>query len=647
MKDPVRLDIPLLKRPPSSQEWLITNGIGGFGMGTLSGEQTRRYHALLIAALAPPLGRTVMLSAVQEQLAGTASLPHGPFQTQLEHVHLEGTVPVWTCSAAGGHLQKRIWMPHNENATCVEYRYDGDRDLSLDLHLYVHFRDFHENTKGTTWPNQLTMLADGFRYQAYDAAAPLTVTCPGCQPERVGRWIEAIEQSVEAYRGLDHLGSHFHAVTFHVILQPGVPLRLSARVSPAATPPTVRLEEDLDSHNHRPEDVPAWINQLMQAADQFIVARPLPGGRMGTSIIAGYPWFGDWGRDTMISLPGLLLSTGHAKAAGDILRTFARFIDKGMLPNRFPDDSGPPEYNTVDATLWYFDALSTYMKATGDESLLKDVYASLEDILAWHQRGTRYGIQLDRSDSLLRAGEPGVQLTWMDAKVGDWVVTPRQGKAVEINALWYHALKVMAEFAVQLGRDPEPFQSLAASARTGFQRFWNDEQSCCFDVLDAPTGDLAQIRPNQLIAVALEHSPLSPGKQRAIVDCCQAHLLTPFGLRSLSPHDSDYIGTYGGDRVQRDGAYHQGTVWAWLIEPFIRAHLRVYNDPERARAFLLPFADHLHTHGVGTVSEIFDGNPPHEPRGCPAQAWSVAAVLRSWYAIESWKATLEDVPLSG
>jgi predicted glycogen debranching enzyme len=305
-----------------------------------------------------------------------------------------------------------------------------------------------------------------------------------------------------------------------------------------------------------------------------------------------------------------------------------------MLPNRFPDagETSGLAYNTVDATLWYFEALRTYHMATGDDALLHDLFSVLEEIVAWHRRGTRYNIHVDPADGLLFAGQPGVQLTWMDAKVGDWVVTPRIGKPVEVNALWYNALRTMADFARHLGRQPDEYDGLAEQARDGFARFWNAEAGCCFDVLDGPDGDDPAVRPNQLFAVSLPHSPLTPEQQRGVVEICARRLLTSHGLRSLAPDHPAYVGRYGGDARRRDGAYHQGTVWSWLIGPFVSAHLRVYGDRNLARSFLRSLVQHMSDRGLGSISEIFDGDPPFTPRGCIAQAWGVAELLRAWQA---------------
>jgi predicted glycogen debranching enzyme len=336
----------------------------------------------------------------------------------------------------------------------------------------------------------------------------------------------------------------------------------------------------------------------------------------------------------MIALPGLLLTTGRPAAAASILRTFARFVDRGMLPNRFPDAGEAPEYNTVDATLWYFEAIRAYVAATGDDGLLGELYGVLEEIVDWHRKGTRYGIAVDSDDGLLRAGEPGVQLTWMDARAGDRGITPRTGKAVEINALWYNALLAMAGFARRLRRPAAPWEEEASRVARSFSRFWNVDTGCCKDVIDGPGGDDAALRPNQILAVSLPASPLPAARQREVVDVCAAELLTAFGLRSLSPRDPAYRGRYAGGPAERDGVYHQGTAWGWLLGAFVLAHLRVHGDRAAARAFLAPLAHHVSDAGLGSIAEVFDGDAPFEPGGCPFQAWSVAETLRAWAATE-------------
>jgi predicted glycogen debranching enzyme len=445
----------------------------------------------------------------------------------------------------------------------------------------------------------------------------------------------------EAERGLDHRDDHLHVGTFSVSVDPGdsIAVVISAEPEPALDGEAAqrRLDKYAETIRSRWEksapraaQAPAWVKQLVFAADQFVVKRPLPDSPDGLSVIAGYPWFEDWGRDTMISLPGLALATGRPEVAKRVLATFARFIDRGMLPNRFPDGATTPEYNTVDAALWYFEAVRSYHAASGDDAFLAQVFPALADIIGWHRKGTRYGIGQDPGDGLLHAGEAGVQLTWMDAKVGDWVVTPRIGKPVEINALWYNALRAMALFARKLKRPPAEWETEAARVATGFGRFWNEAGDGCFDVLDGPSGNDASLRPNQVFAVSLPSSPLSAERQRNVVEICARHLLTSFGLRSLDPRHPDYKGRYAGGPRERDGAYHEGTVWGWLLGPFALAHFKVYGDRAAALGFLEPLGRHLGAYGMGTLGEVFDGDAPFAPGGCPAQAWTVAETLRAW-----------------
>ncbi len=640
-----------------SREWLCANGNGGFASGTVAGTLTRRYHGLLVAALRPPLGRTLLVAKVDDSVehAGVARPlftnrwadgtvdPHG--YREIERFKLEGTTPVWTYACADALLEKRVWMEHGQNTTYLQYRLlRAGGSLTLDLKALVNYRDYHASTRADGWQMKIEPVPRGLRVTAFDGARPFVLLAEGAEVRPAHEWYHGFHLQLEQERGLDSQEDHLHAGSFRATLRPGATLTLvlSAEAAPAlggeaAWQRRRRHEEGLLSAWRRAQpaaaEAPAWIEQLVLAADQFVVRRPLPDDPDGLSVIAGYHWFGDWGRDTMISLPGLAISTGRPEVAGRILRTFARFVDRGMLPNRFPDAGEAPEYNTVDATLWYFGAIRAYHKATGDDALLKQLFPVLEDIIEWHRDGTRYGIGEDAADGLLRSGEPGVQVTWMDAKVGDWVVTPRTGKAVEVNALWYNALRSMTAFARRLGKPAERWERLAERVGTGFERFWNEAAGYCYDVLDGPEGNDDTLRPNQIFAVSLPESPLSPERQRKVVDACARHLLTPFGLRSLAPEHPQYKGRYTGGPGERDGAYHQGTVWGWLLGPFALAHLR-YQDPAAAQAILLPMAHHLGDYGVGSIAEIFDGDPPFAPRGCIAQAWSVAETLRAWLEIE-------------
>jgi predicted glycogen debranching enzyme len=492
-------------------------------------------------------------------------------------------------------------------------------------------------------------LENGVAIMAHAEAKPLYLLNSGGEIRPEPTWYNNFDLAIERYRGLSDREHHLHAATIAIMLNPG---ESSTIVASTESTPNLNGEtahQQRQSHsqqrlqswhaiNAEDQPKPPWIQQLILAADQFIVDRPSPSDPTGKTIIAGYPWFSDWGRDTMISLPGLTLITGRPEIARSILRTFAQYVDRGMIPNRFPDAGEVPEYNTADATLWYFEAIRQYHQVTGDDQLLQELFPVLAAIVDWHCRGTRYNIHLDPSDGLLYAGESGVQLTWMDAKVGDWVVTPRIGKPIEINALWYNALRTIAQFARQLNQPDQDYVAKADRVHRNFSRFWNTELGYCNDVLDGLDGDDVSLRPNQLFAVSLPngrgvHWPLlfNPSQQRGIVDICAQKLLTSYGLRSRSPDRPQYQGHYGGNQLQRDGAYHQGVTWGWLIGPFVQAHLRAYQNPAAARQFLQPMADQLSAHGLGSLSEIFDGDAPIAPRGCIAQAWTVAEVLRVWH----------------
>ncbi len=653
------------------REWLVTNGIGGYASGTIAGLLTRRYHGLLVAALEPPLGRTLLLTKLDETVSGdghtfplfTNRWSNGGINPTgfhyLERFHLEGTTPVWTYSYGNILLEKRVWMQPGANTTYIRYNLRrGKRAIVLTLKAVVNYRGYHHTTQAGDWQMGVEPVAYGLQIVPFEEARPFYLLTNQVEAMPQHNWYRNYHLSLEAYRGLDAVEDHLHAATFRAVLQPGRPLTLVA-----STDPTPNLDGDSayrerQSYEQRllsrirsnfapvgPEEpapdsapaLPGWVEHLALAADQFVVRRSLPDQTEGHTIIAGYPWFSDWGRDTMISLPGLTLATGRTDIARSILQTYARFVDHGMLPNRFPDANQIPEYNTVDATLWYFEALRAYYAATGDETLLQELFATLQEIIDCHQQGTRYNIHVDPADGLLYAGESGVQLTWMDAKVGDWVVTPRQGKPVEVNALWYNSLQIMVEFAQRLGRPIELYQLAAQKAKKGFARFWNQSTGYCYDVLDGPNRHEAALRPNQLLAVSLPHSPLESWQQRTILNVCARYLLTPHGLRTLAPVESDYEGRYGGAQSQRDGAYHQGTIWSWLIGPFVSSHLRVYGDPDLARTYLQPLVRHLSSNCVGSINEIFDGDPPFTGRGCPAQAWGVAELLRVWQAIANYE----------
>ncbi len=647
-----------------SREWLLTNGMGGFASGTVAQANTRRYHGLLVATLKPPLERVLMVSKVDASASyrgGRCELACNEFTDgtlaprgfeYLSDFHLDGTTPVWTFAIGDALLEQRVWMVRGENTTQVQYRLvHGGAPLSLEIMPLCTYRDYHSQAHGRQ-EYAIESRPAGCTLTAFPGARPYRLELDRGQFRRDTDYYWNLRHRLEAERGLDAEEDLLRPGIFTADLQAGETLTFT--VSAESEPARPQLERELERQQSLlfalPPSAPLWVRRLTLAADQFIVAREgaQAAGRAadtgrGATVIAGYPWFGDWGRDTMIALPGLAVATGRHTEAASILRTFGQHLSQGMLPNRFPDDGDAPEYNTVDATLWYFHAIAEYQAASNDLSLVRELYPGLCEIIEWHQRGTRYGIQVDPVDGLLRAGEAGVQLTWMDAKVGDWVVTPRSGKAVEINALWHFALLQMHRWATALG-DPvaaRRFQEAAQKAAESFApAFWCEQTGCLYDVVDCSAGTQvngrqvdASIRPNQIFAVSLGNQLLPATQQRAVVDTCARLLLTPVGLRSLAPDDPAYVAQYQGGPVQRDGSYHQGTVWSWLLGPFALAHHQVYNDAAHAQALLSEIVPHLDEACVGSISEIFDAQAPHAPRGCFAQAWSVAETLRAWHRL--------------
>ncbi|HTU18390.1 MAG TPA: amylo-alpha-1,6-glucosidase [Gemmataceae bacterium] len=639
------------------REWLAANGRGSYASGTVPHLLTRGYHGLLVAALSPPLGRTLMLVKADATVeyrgvsydlftnrwAGGTVAPAG--YTLVERFWLDGTVPVWRFACSDAILEQRIWMEPGADTTYILFTVVAAREpVAFSVKAIVDHRDYHGRTGASPWVTRYEAIDQGMRVTAYSGAKPLILRVSTGNVSVANEWYYNFDLARERERGLQDHEDHLHAVTFSAEVRPGADLILVGSIDETARPAPAALGRRRDYEagllrtwsGTRPpgEAAPAWVRQLVLAADQFIVARPTEADRDGQTVIAGYHWFGDWGRDTMISLPGLSLLTGRPEVARGILRTFSRYVSQGMLPNRFPDQGEQPVYNTIDATLWYFEAIRAYHERTGDDAFLREIFPVLAGIVDAHLAGTRYHIRIDPADGLLAGGEPGVQLTWMDAMVDGYVVTPRIGKPVEVNALWYNALVSMAGFAARLGRPVNLYQDHAAKALAGFERFWNAAAGYCLDVLDGPAGNEDRLRPNQLLAVSLPASPLSPDRQAGVVDACERFLLTPAGLRTLDPRDPEYHATYAGDQVHRDSAYHQGTVWGWLLGPFVQAHLRVHKDPDRAAAFLWPLADLVRSMGQGSLSEIAEGAPPMRPVGCIAQAWSVAEAIRAWDLVQ-------------
>jgi predicted glycogen debranching enzyme len=622
------------------REWLETNGIGGFASSTIIGLNTRRYHGLLMAATKAPVGRMLLLSKLEETLITPAG---ERFELSANRypgvIHPQGfrylvgfrldPFPVFTYKCGRVEIEKRVFMIQGENTVVVEY--DLPAGCSLELRPLIAFRDFHGTTHENGALDRRVVTTDGLAtVKPYSDLPALHFAHNAVGVDTAGAdWFRNFEFAEEEARGLDFREDLFNPCTLRFSSVETATVIASTEVRGWGDALGLRHQEvERRAANHAPSAV---VETLRYAADQFLVKR----GSLKT-VIAGYHWFCDWGRDTMIALPGLTLPAKRYDVARNILSGFANSIDQGMLPNTFPDAATAPEYNTVDATLWFFEAARAYMAATGDRQFVtSELLPKFVDVIDWHVRGTRYGIKVD-SDGLLHCGEAGVQLTWMDAKIGDWVVTPRQGKPVEIQALWYNALRILED----LVDDGARYSQMADQARDSFNRlFWNEDAHCLFDVVDGDNRD-ASIRPNQIFAVSLPHTILvDPERAQAVVDKVQSDLLTPMGLRTLAPGDPNYKGRYGGGVRERDSAYHQGTAWPWLMGPFVEAYLKVNGDSSearsQARAWLDPLLEFTQHKGLGQLPEIADGDAPHEPKGCIAQAWSVAEILRVLTKLES------------
>ncbi len=630
----------------SRREWLETNGIGGFASSTVAGMNTRRYHGLLVAATHPPAGRMVLLSKFEETLVVNGrrydlscnrypGVVHPQGYLHLKEFQLS-PVPTWLYEFDGIELEKSIFLVQGENTVVVQYEARGAAagECYLEIRPLIAFRDYHSTTHENGAINPALAIEPGrVTCTPYQGCPSLNLAHSGAAVRQEGVWYRNFEYTIEQERGLDYREDLFNplVLTFDLNRDPRAALVASTEPRDASDAAQYRREEiarrDAVAASARSAD--PFVRMLFTAADQFIVRRG-----SGSTVIAGYHWFTDWGRDTMIALPGLTLATGRYDAARGILTAFAASSDRGMLPNRFPDAGETPEYNTVDATLWFFEAIRAYAAQTGDYDFIRaNLYSILADITAWHERGTRYGIQMD-SDGLLSAGEPGVQVTWMDAKVGDWVVTPRYGKPVEIQALWYNALRTMEDLAGRFGdvANAAHYRALADRARGSFAPlFWNESSGCLYDVVNGDQCD-ASIRPNQVFAISLHHSMLDRETASRALAVVERDLLTPFGLRTLSPSDPQYRGRFEGGPSSRDGAYHQGTVWPWLLGPFLTAYRKVHGNSEESVAqageWLAPLRHYMQNEGMGQLPEVFDGDPPHRAGGCLAQAWSVAEILR-------------------
>lgn len=657
--------------PRLSREWLVTNGLGGYAAGTVAGVVTRRYHGFLIAALGAPFGRVLLMPHLTEQLRlpdgrnvrfgdeeRTGGLHGGEGGSYLTEFRLDLGLPIWRYTVEGVVLEKRVLLPHQQNTVHISYRLvDGPEPLRLKLLPTVHFRS-HDAPVNAPLPvgYQLSVRGNHYELSPGPDLPSLRMMLYGeriaftFEPKKLTQLLYRVEES----RGYDSQGDLFSPGYFRVDLMHGRDASLLASTEPWETIEAIRPEDAAQVEMERRARLLAeshviaregMAGELVLAADQFIVrpagraedaARLRAAGDEVRTVIAGYHWFTDWGRDTMIGLEGLTLVTGREVEAGYILRTFAHYIRDGLIPNLFPEGQREGLYHTADATLWYFQALARYLAHTGDRATLQLLLPKLQEVIEHHLRGTRFGIGVDPEDGLLRQGAEGYPLTWMDAKMGDWVVTPRRGKAVEINALWYNALKLMGEWVseVQGTAAAQGLCEAADRARKSFnRRFWYGEGGYLYDVVDGPAGDDPACRPNQVLAFSLDYPVLDEVYWEPVLRVVHDRLLTPVGLRTLAPDHPDYKPQYDGDLRARDAAYHQGTVWAWLIGPFVDAWLRVHPEDRRgARALLAGFEKHLSEACIGTISELFDAEAPYAPRGTVAQAWSVAEVLRAFVA---------------
>jgi predicted glycogen debranching enzyme len=624
---------------------------------------SRKYHGLFVPNLAAPKGRHIVISRCDEfviarerrihlggaEFAGDRSI--GESHRYLEEFRLDHRIAVWRFRIDGCTIEKSIVMPHNQNTVCVRYRLLEGAAVDLHVRPYLSFRR-QDAPPEQTVAADFTVSVTRNRHEIRRSDSPIVLRI-GMRPGPAAFMTEERSEldffyRVDFDRGDAHVESAYSAGYFFARLEPGRPAVFTASTEPWGS---LQFDPDaiFDAEARRLDNLltlapsitgDEFAEQLAMAADQFIV---LPGSRLEDTVlaqaegsdlrtvIAGYHWFGDWGRDTMISLEGLTLCTGRYREAGAILRTFSHYVRDGLLPNLFPEGERQALYHTVDATLWYFHAIARYVATTGDRSIVAQLFPVLASIVEHYLSGTHYGIRVDPTDGLVAAAAEGYQLTWMDAKVDGWVVTPRRGKPVEIQALWYNALQWMQRWAKDVGADPDGYARSAQHARDSFnRRFWNAKRNCLIDVVDGPGGDDHALRPNQIFAVSLDFPVLEERRWRSVIDVVKSDLVTPFGLRTLSADHPDYKALYRGDLRTRDAAYHQGTVWPWLIGHFIDASLKVDDDPAAARSLLLHFPEHLSHAGIGSISEVFDAQSPHRPGGCIAQAWSIAEVLRAW-----------------
>jgi len=635
----------------SKLEWIETNGVGGYASSTIIGLNSRRYHGLLVSANNPPVEREVIVSKLDEaivlknkfyelsvnQFPGNVS-PKG-YQYLVEFK--KDLFPEFIYKVDSVKIKKTIAAISERNTTVIIYEVlEAIEEFEIQLTPFIAMRDFHSLRKAdVNLQAEYSFKNNLLKFNLQNRPTTLFASINKGEFTSCPDWYYNFEYLEELNRGLDYREDLFKPGFFKTSVNKGDKIIVTLSSIPILRDGLYLFEKE----KYRREKIVAdsknntILKQLLLAADQFIVKRK----ESGKTIIAGYHWFSDWGRDTMISLPGLTLSTKRFNDAQSILETFAAAVDKGMIPNRFPDYGESPEYNTVDASLWFIIAIKKYLDASNDFYFVcETLYPLVKNIISWHEKGTRHNIYEDY-DGLLYSGEPGVQLTWMDAKIGDWVVTPRQGKAVEINALWYNVLHIAAYLSNVFNKKTcEAYYKKKANKvfKNFNETFWNEEGGYLFDYVDDDYKD-SSFRPNQIYAISLPYKLLGSEKAKLIVDKVYENLYTPFGLRSLSPNNENYKPIYTGDQYLRDSAYHQGTVWSFLLGAFADAIEFAYpkENEVRIKKIIENFILHISNAGLGTVSEIFDGNFPHNSKGCIAQAWGVAEFLRIYQKYGSAK----------
>jgi predicted glycogen debranching enzyme len=654
-----------------TREWLVTNGIGGYASGTIGGVPTRRYHALLVAALSAPYGRRVMLNHLSENVIfpdgrsvnlGSEERVHFglniPVIDYLKEFRLENGIPIWKFQIEDIIIERSILLPYTQNTVHITYKLlAGEGPIRIELRPSIHFRPHESPVSDESHEYTLTIVKNQFDISTGTDLPPLKLIFYGDKTAFTseGDHRREIFYRTEDSRGYDSRGLLWTPGYFRAIIAPGKNATLVASTeqweSILALKPDLAYELECQRRNELLNAAEKNVNndisaELVLAADQYIITpagriedavRIYASGQKLRSVIAGYHWFTDWGRDSMISLEGLTLSTGREREAHWILKSFAHYIKDGLIPNLFPEGEKTGLYHTADATLWFFHAIDRYVAYTDDYGMIKHLMPDLKNIIDFHIKGTRFGICVDHKDGLLNQGAEGYQLTWMDAKVDDWVVTPRRGKAVEINALWYNALRLFEKWITEEEGEEAAakYKKFADKAYKYFnQKFWYENGNYLYDVIEGEDGNDNACRPNQIFSISLTHPILQEDKWESVLKRVKDDLLTPVGLRSLAPGHPDYKPMYFGDLRSRDAAYHQGTVWGWLIGPFIDAWLKVYPDEqEEALKFLEGFTPHLNEACIGSISEVFDAEEPFHPRGCIAQAWSVAEVLRCYAKI--------------